>query len=444
MSVQHHPWLHKQLEDWRSSGLISPQLQADLAARYPVDPDQPIDPDQQGSAPRPWGRMVFSSLGAILIGLGVILFFAYNWADMPKWLKLGLIISTLVASHGAAMVIGRRPNPPAPLVHGLHALGTMLFGAGIWLVAQVYHIDEHFPNAFFVWALGALAMAWALPSRAQGFLAIVLLFIWQSCEVFVFRAELHWAPVLVLLGLGPLAWQLRSAALLFFTLLGLQLMASMTAFRLDEHVAAILIFNVSSLYLAASACTPERLFPGAPAVLRGLGMCGHLLMLYIFGFGDVTGQLLEHAHEYTHLALIYLVAPAALAALAWTVGLLVNRRSLDPIALTHALVAIATFLLANGLMLGLFSLGEWPAIVVFNLAYVAHCALLIVTGSRALNVKRVASACVLIAILVFTRYLDLFDSLLMRSAAFLLLGAGLFVVGNLYSRHKRGAAEGTV
>ena len=40
----------------------------------------------------------------------------------------------------------------------------MLFGAGIWLVAQVYHIEEHFPDGFLIWGIGALALAWAMPS----------------------------------------------------------------------------------------------------------------------------------------------------------------------------------------------------------------------------------------------------------------------------------------
>jgi len=44
---------------------------------------------------------------------------------------------------------------------------------------------------------------------------------------------------------------------------------------------------------------------------------------------------------------------------------------------------------------------------------------------------------VLIAALVFARFVDLFDSLLLRSLFFLALGAGLFLIGNFYSRRKK-------
>ena len=56
---------------------------------------------------------------------------------------------------------------------------------------------------------------------------------------------------------------------------------------------------------------------------------------------------------------------------------------------------------------------------------------------RASNVKLVSLACGLFCVLMVTRYVDLFDSLLARGLVFLLLGVGLFVVGNFYSRMRR-------
>ena len=42
---------------------------------------------------------------------------------------------------------------------------------------------------------------------------------------------------------------------------------------------------------------------------------------------------------------------------------------------------------------------------------------------------------------MITRYADLFESLLLRSIIFLLLGAGVFVVGNFYVRTQRSIEE---
>ncbi len=182
-----HRWLRGEIEAWREDGLIDQSLAATLLERYPLS-----------SAERGWGRLVFSAIGAILIGLGVILFFAYNWEELPKAAKLFLVASGLLASHGAGLWLARSGKHPRSLSEGMHVIGTMMFGAGIWLVAQIYHIDEHYPNAVLVWSLGALALAWALPSLTQGLLAVVLICIWSLLEIFDFQWSADWAPLLIL------------------------------------------------------------------------------------------------------------------------------------------------------------------------------------------------------------------------------------------------------
>ena len=43
----------------------------------------------------------------------------------------------------------------------------------------------------------------------------------------------------------------------------------------------------------------------------------------------------------------------------------------------------------------------------------------------------------MLMVLIMARFVDLFDSLLMRSLAFILIGAMLFVIGHQYSKRKR-------
>ena len=94
---------------------------------------------------------------------------------MPKALKLMVVFAALFVSDGGALWVGRRSPERTGLIEGLRLLGTMMFGAGIWSIAQIYHIEEHYPNAPLIWslgALGALGFAWALPSLSQGFIAV--------------------------------------------------------------------------------------------------------------------------------------------------------------------------------------------------------------------------------------------------------------------------------
>jgi uncharacterized membrane protein len=73
----------------------------------------------------------------------------------------------------------------------------------------------------------------------------------------------------------------------------------------------------------------------------------------------------------------------------------------------------------------------------FNLIFLGHCIIMIVHGTGRLNWQQVSIGCVLFSALAFARFVDLFDHLLMRALFFLALGAGLFLMGNFYSRRKK-------
>lgn len=190
MLKKHIHWLLSELETWVQEGIINDTQARAIRSRYPGK-------EQAGT----WGRVAFASFGAILMGLGVILLFAYNWDKMHKFAKLGVVFFALIAAHGAALAARRTASRET-----LHVLGTMFFGAGIWLVAQIYHINEHYPNAFLVWGIGALSMAWVLPSLPQALMATFLLVLWNGFESYGFHSPNHAAPALILLGILPLAW----------------------------------------------------------------------------------------------------------------------------------------------------------------------------------------------------------------------------------------------
>ncbi len=177
-----------------------------IAARYPTSSD------------RSWGQFILTVIGSLIFGLGIMLFFAYNWAVLPKAAKLGLIFAGLLLSHGIACWLRRKPGNHRNLIEGFHLLGTMMFGAGIWLIAQIYHLDEHYPTALLIWGLAGLCLGWAMPSVIQGLLATVLITIWGLSETLDFD-RVHLLSIgIIAFTLLPLAWVQRSRTLLNFTI----------------------------------------------------------------------------------------------------------------------------------------------------------------------------------------------------------------------------------
>jgi uncharacterized membrane protein len=112
---------------------------------------------------------------------------------MARLFRLALIFGGLFASYGIAGVLFERRHPA--FAHAAILAGVALFGAGIMLVAQMYHIDGHPPDAVLTWALGALVAGIVLRSNPALALAMLLMGLWSVWEMSD-SGSVHWAFLL--------------------------------------------------------------------------------------------------------------------------------------------------------------------------------------------------------------------------------------------------------
>ena len=429
---KHIRWLQQEVAHWRAEGLVNDALAQRILARYP------------NAADRGWGRIIFSAIGAVLIGFGVILFFAYNWQDIPKAAKLALVFGAIAAAHGGAMTLAGRADAKRALIESLHALGTMLFGAGIWLVAQIYHIDEHYPNAFLIWSLGALALAWALPSLVQALLALFLIAFWAGVELFDFRAPMHAAPLLVALGVLPLAWWRRSTMLLVCALAVLFFVTAFAVGWIELRALVPLLFMMGTAAVVAAAVAPATAFPAAQGPLHSIGLLVVLGCGYALSFRGMA-RTLDHVDlTQPELAAYFVAAGVALLGTLTVAAAMLARGDRPPV---NAYRRWQLALIGIGLMIALTcmaspgKIGGWTIALPFNAIVLGLAALLILEGSEHLRPWQVGAGCLIFALVTVSRYTDLFSSLLVRAAVFVALGAGLFFVGNFYARQRRRVQE---
>ncbi len=434
-------FLSRETQDWVVDGLISPEQAAAIRARYPEAP-----------AAASWTMVLFSCLGAVLLGLGLILFFAYNWDDMSKYAKLGVVFAGLTGTHFLADRLTKREM--GRMAEGIHLLGTMFFGAGIWLIAQIYHLNEHYPNAFFVWALGALAMAWARPSVPQGILAAVLLIVWNGSELLDFDAVFHSAPFLILAGLLPLAILRQSRVLGTLTVAAFITSLTMTAGILDDDLVPPALFFSCVAVMGVNVLRGDRsVLPPMKGSFPFSGGLVYLLLVFLFGFDEFLGgfSILRLGGP---LEWIYFSGPLAAAAAVFFVLILRIRRSAgggrlfpetgpltpkadplayDPILRTHMGNVLGASIL---LLFAQFFHGpaEVPIMIFFNLIFLCHAVLFLYQGCRKRHIRLILLSCLMIGAQTLARFHDLFDSLLARSLVFCLVGAGFFVFGKVFTR----------
>jgi uncharacterized membrane protein len=426
---KHIKWLLHEIDLWMGEGIISAEQGAALKERYPA-------PGENFA----WGRIIFFSIGAVLIGLGVILLFAYNWQRMPKFAKLAVIFIALIGAHCAGFYLKRPAGRYRTAGEGLHLLGTMLFGAGIWLIAQIYHIDEHYPNAFLIWGIGALVMAWGLPSLAQGILATIVLVLWNAFEVFDFKNPHLLSPFLILAGIMPLAWIQRSRVLAIVCTAGFLLSLFAAVMEIEGDLAALVIFFCACMLIGAGLAFRRRgRFPAISPIFAFMGFFVYMLILFILSFDHGSSGIWSVDFEQTRQSMLFFAFALGVVAI-WVSAIWPIAEKPQPprkIFQKRYYGVFAAFILILLSATGVLELSGWPGMGIFNLLFVYQAIVMIADGCRDLNLKMTATGCVLFAVITFARYTDLFVSLLARSTAFLIAGAALFSAGLYYSRTRK-------
>ena len=187
---------------------------------------------------------VLATLAEVLVGFGVMSFVAANWQDMSKLVRLMVIAAGLWGAFGGAGWLAERNHPY--FADAALLAGVAIFGAGIMLIAQMYHMDGHPPDAVLLWGVGALATGLLTRSNAVLAAALVLFCVWSIME-----SETH-------LAIGRIHW----AFLVPWAMVAVGF--AITRWRPGLHLLAISL----SMWIIALAYTIDR----------GRGYPGHLLV----------------------------------------------------------------------------------------------------------------------------------------------------------------------
>jgi uncharacterized membrane protein len=255
--------IESDLVRWREAGWVTPEGEA--AIRRDVE-----------KGVRTLGLAnSLAILSAVLIGFAVMSFVASNWQDMPRVLRLGMLMASLWASYGLAGAFAQRGM--AGFSHAAILLGVGIFGGSIMLISQMYHMDGNLADAILFWAAGALLAGVVLRSNPALAFAMVLVTIWGTMEALRLD-KVFW--------LFLLPWALVSAAFYWqrwrpgIHLSGLALTGFIVSlgYRLNDGHAHGLVVAAGLLVMAASIAG-DRLKPDLPALWAGVLNYGLVIVL---------------------------------------------------------------------------------------------------------------------------------------------------------------------
>ena len=163
--------LPSELSRWEADGVITAEQSQAIGARY-----SPAELAPRSARAR--GRLVtgLSIIGVVLVGLGVIFFFAANWDGIDRWPKLAIILASIFLAHGLGYYL-RYHRDYQRVGSAMVLLACIIYGAGVHLVSQVYNVDVNDPRLMLFWFLGVLPLVYIVKSQPIQFLGLVLFFL---------------------------------------------------------------------------------------------------------------------------------------------------------------------------------------------------------------------------------------------------------------------------
>ena len=380
--------LRQEVEAWEREGTITAEQAQEILARYPED-----SPDYEAARRRQALVVGFSILGAVLVGLGVITFFAANWDEIPRGVKLGALFAGVAISYGAGYLLWQRLGYTAVGI-ALVLLGSIIFGAGVHLIGQIYHVPVDHPDLTAFWFLGVLPLAYAIRSRPVTFLAIVLF--------------------LAAVGFRLNYWD-------------------QFAGRVDE-IGIFALYAGLGLSIYAIGRVKQQFPEWDPmgGAFRATGLVVAFAALYVLTFESLHGggETVEGLSS-RYWSLAYVAAVVAVASLAWVVwGHRGNFRS--SLVEVCELAAVLVLLAAFHLVVQIPAEDEVIYTIVFNVLFALSVLGMLISGYLQGNEARVNLALGLTALFIITRYFEysttLFDlSLVLVGAGVILLAGGFLL-----------------
>ena len=188
-TLNHLKWIKTELENWVSDEIITPEQQALILARYEAEASSQVNPI----------LILFSIIGATLVGAGIILIFATNWWRMPLPLKLAVAFLPLAIAQGICVFTALKRWRSAAFREGSATFLVAAFFATVALVGQAFHIASDLREFVLLCGAFALPVAYLFRSRAA-------LTAYVACAIFANQSSApYWLQALILgLATAPL------------------------------------------------------------------------------------------------------------------------------------------------------------------------------------------------------------------------------------------------
>ena len=186
--------------------------------------------------------------GSILVGIGILSLIAGNWAGMTPYFKFGLIIVGMILAYFAGYSLEKNYDKTS---RSMYYIGAAIFGAGIFLIGQTFHLQHTVYTDFLLWGVGLLPLAYYLRDQLLAVFSVAFMIVYSFSAFSAFNFG-SFGPYWLLLLIPILFWMNetrfgRKGSLFVMTVLlsAAFIVNMLESLHVDEWVSVLIIFILS-------------------------------------------------------------------------------------------------------------------------------------------------------------------------------------------------------
>jgi uncharacterized membrane protein len=382
--------------------------------------------------------IALSIMGALFIGIGLILIVGHNWDDLSRPLKTIFAFMPLIAAQ-VLCFIGLKKKENTGLTEGASAFLFFSIGACMAMISQIYHLGGSLEDFLLAWLVLCLPIMYVMRSNLSALLYVAFI-TWYGA----LKGYWHYPVEPPFLYLALLAGIIPYYLFLFKTkkegnfmvflnwMIGISLLINLAALLRESYVAPLtytLLLGVYFLY-------GSRFFSDKRSIANGfklLGLFGLLAMLFFYSF-DSAWISLHYKPDYHHGLRLLESLPFALPLIGISLYLIwpklkdFNLSKIDPLELSPLVFYLIWLAGSTAPFIGIVSV---------NLFLLLTGIAKLFEGNRTFSLGTMNLGLLIIMVLIICRFFDIDLSFLVRGFVFILLGAGfLFMNFRMIKRKK--------
>ena len=363
---------------------------------------------------------------------------AANWDSIPIPVRIGLLVTTMLGCEIAGFVLWKVKGTRQNLGQALVTLGALVFGASIFLIAQMYHLRGEPHVAFGVWTLGALALAYATFSSPTMLLVCVTSLVWSVGWISTHPHDFSWYPIALCIACIP--FLARRCGLTFTGLLFAAGVVVLTAADRDsgeEWPVFLGLFAIGALYRGVGLWLEGMGDPTRHMSLPALRIGGLVVSATAYSlswYSEPEHSIIDHLWVAEGWLWVVLLGIVYIAAAAWWFAALKRSSGEGARRAKHLTMLVAALLVTAGIAAG----HDILLPVTANLALLAIAGGLLWEAVAAGQRQEFWLGLGLLVLVIVSCFLEWDTHLMVKSAVFILCGIGVTLGGVRFEKHLKG------